>query len=70
MDAHEDPEVRARVFATVTTAEAYRIIRTPRGKPWCDAVLYRLCGGFGDYVDQEAGDEMRAGVTELTGFRP
>jgi hypothetical protein len=49
--AAKDPDVRAAVFATVTLKEAYRVIRSRLGKPWCDAFLLSFSEGLDEMVN-------------------
>lgn len=37
-----DPAVREAVFESVTVAEAYGILRSRLGKPWCDAFMVNI----------------------------
>lgn len=67
--AHLDPAVRAAVFDTVTEDEAYRILRSRAGKPWCNVFV----AVFGDTLARSLDDypkeaeSLRSGVTEAAG---
>lgn len=59
------------MFATVTEDEAYRIMRSRAGEPWCN-VMVAACAEtaalyLGDYP--KGAEELRAGAHAVTGFR-
>lgn len=60
MEMHEDPEVRAKVLATVTFEEAQRTLRSRAGKPWCDAFTKMLIEGVAP--------ELSGGTSDGTEF--
>jgi hypothetical protein len=62
----QDPAVRAAVFATVTTDEAARVLRSRAGKPWCDAFMVRMCDGLAERLDPDEAEEMRASGRAVT----
>jgi hypothetical protein len=68
IQSHEDPEVRAQVFATVTYEEARRILRSKAGKPWCDALMAIFCSGLTD--DPEIKEPLVEAARMVRGLRP
>lgn len=67
-DLAQDPAVRAAVFASVTRDEAAAILRSRAGKPWCDAFLLRVVGGW--YAPAEVREELLVGVRTVLGVPP
>ncbi len=66
---HEDPEVRAKVLATVTHDEARRTLHSRAGKVWRDVLIYELMEGFAG-KDKVMAAELRSSVSAVTGYQP
>lgn len=62
-----DPAVRAAVFATVTVREAYGILHSRPGKPWCDAFLLNFAEGMDDVLNDPQAESIADSARKVIG---